>query len=58
MDNHPNILHGAPLDRIVDMSLGELLVMVLNVYEENTLLVRKPFSLNMIINFLIKVLKV
>lgn len=43
MDNHPNILHGAHLDRIVDMSLGELLVMVLNAYEEATLLV-DPFS--------------
>lgn len=43
MDNHPNILHGAPLDRIVDMSLGELLVMILNAYEENTLLVNTIF---------------
>ncbi|ENN71727.1 hypothetical protein YQE_11649, partial [Dendroctonus ponderosae] len=39
MDNHPNILHGAPLERLLETSLGELLLMVLKVYEDNILLV-------------------
>ncbi|XP_066245232.1 luciferin 4-monooxygenase-like [Euwallacea similis] len=42
-DNHPNILRGVELERLIDMSLGQLVIMVLNAYEENTLLV-DPFS--------------
>lgn len=39
MDNHPNILRGEPLERLIDMSLGELLIMTLNVHDENIILV-------------------
>ncbi|KAL1510017.1 hypothetical protein ABEB36_004675 [Hypothenemus hampei] len=39
MDNHPNILHGPPLERYVTGSLGELLLMLLKVHDDNIVLV-------------------
>ncbi|XP_066145107.1 luciferin 4-monooxygenase-like isoform X2 [Euwallacea fornicatus] len=38
-DNDPNILHGSELERIIDMPLGDLLILVLKAHEENILLV-------------------
>lgn len=39
MDKSKNILHGEPLERLIDMSLGDLLVMVLTMHDQNVILV-------------------
>ncbi|XP_050296214.1 uncharacterized protein LOC126736057 [Anthonomus grandis grandis] len=39
MEDHPNILKGEPLERLIDMSLGHLLMMVLRSHDDNILMV-------------------